>query len=348
MKLSIIVPVYNMAGDGKLNFCMDSLLAQDVRDYEIIAVDDASTDDSLAVLREYEAKHPDKVRVIASPENRRQGGAKNLGLRAVRGEWVGFIDSDDWISPDYYSKLLAKAEETGADIVACNYNITYEHSFKVGDVIRSNSPEQAGVLDEEKRGRLILSPGSMVTKIYKYSIFYDNGLWFPEGMFYEDNCTGPLTLLYAQHFEYIDEPGYFYFQHAASTVHHVSISKCNDRLTTMEYLMDECYKRGFLEEFPLELEYRFTEIFYVNTLFTYMLGVPFLKRRLSYVKALRDGIMAYFPEFATNPYFEERQDEEVRRLTAMHVKTPLKFYWYYTLLTAYRSVRKKIAGDKKK
>lgn len=85
MKLSVIVPVYNMASDGKLKYCLDSLVNQTVSDYEIIAVDDCSTDDSLAVLRSYEAQYPDRFLVIASPENRKQGGAKNLGLARARG-----------------------------------------------------------------------------------------------------------------------------------------------------------------------------------------------------------------------------------------------------------------------
>lgn len=123
MKLSIIVPVYNMAAEGKLQFCMDSLVNQRISDYEIIAVDDASTDNSLEILREYEADYPQKVRVITYSENRRQGGAKNEGLKAAVGEWIGFIDSDDWIAPDFYGKLLAKAEETGADMVGCDYSL---------------------------------------------------------------------------------------------------------------------------------------------------------------------------------------------------------------------------------
>ena len=72
MKLSIIVPVYNMAKEGLLQFCMESLLNQTIDNYEIIAVDDASTDNSLEVLREYEQNHPGLVKVIASPQNRRQ------------------------------------------------------------------------------------------------------------------------------------------------------------------------------------------------------------------------------------------------------------------------------------
>ena len=94
MKLSIIVPVYNMAADGKLEYCLDSLAAQTIKDYEVIAVDDASTDNSLEILRAYEKKYPGKFRAVHSEENKRQGGAKNIGLSLAKGEWIGFIDSD--------------------------------------------------------------------------------------------------------------------------------------------------------------------------------------------------------------------------------------------------------------
>ena len=76
MRLSVIVPVYNMEADGKLAYCMDSLVNQTISDYEIIAVDDASTDGSLSVLREYEKNYPGKVKVLALQENHRQGGAR--------------------------------------------------------------------------------------------------------------------------------------------------------------------------------------------------------------------------------------------------------------------------------
>lgn len=78
MRLSIIVPVYNMVAEGKLDFCIQSLLNQTVEDYEIIAVDDKSTDTSLAALRVWEEKFPEKIKVIASPENRRQGEQRTL------------------------------------------------------------------------------------------------------------------------------------------------------------------------------------------------------------------------------------------------------------------------------
>ena len=132
MKLSIIVPVYNMASDGKLNYCLDSLAAQTISDYEVITVDDASTDESFSILLEYEKKYPGKFKAVHSEVNKRQGGAKNIGLSLAKGEWIGFIDSDDWILPTMYEKLIGRAEETGADMVGCDYCLTDEHSMKIG------------------------------------------------------------------------------------------------------------------------------------------------------------------------------------------------------------------------
>lgn len=113
MKLSIIVPVYNMAAEKKLEYCLDSLVGQTVTDYEIIAVDDCSTDESWEILQNYEKRFPEKFHAVHLSVNRHQGGAKNVGLKMAQGEWIGFIDSDDWITPDMYERLIGKAEETG-------------------------------------------------------------------------------------------------------------------------------------------------------------------------------------------------------------------------------------------
>ena len=179
MKLSVIVPVFNMASDDKLKWCMDSLVGQTISDYEIIAVDDCSTDDSLSILQNYEKRYPGKVVVIASPDNRKQGGAKNLGLSVAKGDWIGFIDADDWVCADFYEKLLNKAEETGADMVGCDYHLTPEHSMKIGQIVHNNTPEQAGVLNEEKYRSLILDGGSLVVKIYRRHIILDYPNRFP-------------------------------------------------------------------------------------------------------------------------------------------------------------------------
>lgn len=337
MKLSVIVPVYNMAAEGKLKFCMDSLVNQTVDDYEILAVDDGSTDNSLELLREYERRLPHRVKVITYPRNKRQGGAKNEGLKAARGEWVGFIDSDDWVTPDFYEKLLRKAEETGADLVGCDYNLVSEHTFEVGEIIQNNTPEQTGALDREKHGSLLMRMGSMVVKIYRRRVIVDNGLDFPEGIFYEDNCAGPLWSLYFTHFEKLEEPLYYYYQHQVSTVHHISEEKCRDRMKAAVLLYEQCKARGFLEEYGRELEYRFTELYYVNTLFSYMAGMK--RPKLSFVRELGAGVRERFPGFGQNPYYRKNTGGEEQRLIALQQKSDLAFYLWYRLKRFVRKLR---------
>ena len=323
MQLSIIVPVYNMAADGKLNFCLDSLINQTITDYEIIAVDDCSTDNSLDIIKEYESKYPDKFRAIHSPVNKRQGGAKNIGIREAKGEWIGFIDSDDWITPDFYERLLNRAAETGADCVGCDYSRVDHHTFEVGIVEHNNKPEQSGVLDYEKRKSLILDVGSLVIKIYKRQFILENELFFPEHIFYEDNAVGKSYVILNKHFEYIDEPLYYYYQHGDSTVHTFSESRCEDRMAAARIMIEQAKKFDYYDEFLPELEYTFTVLHYINTLFTYMVGVR--PTKLSYVKKMGDELRAYFPDFQKNAYYIERTHPEEKKLIAMQQKSTLQF-----------------------
>lgn len=337
MKLSIIVPVYNMVAGGKLEYCLNSLLSQTVEDYEIIAVDDKSTDNSLDVLREYEEKYSPQFKVIASPENKRQGGAKNLGLEIASGEWIGFVDSDDWISSDMYAKLLQKAKETGADIVGCDYLQTDTLGKEEGIPVPNNLEEQTGVLDIEKYKSLILTPGSMVIKIYRRELFFEHNLRFPEKIFYEDNAIGALPLLYAKHFERVDEALYFYYQHSGSTVHTITLDRCHDRIRAAEIFLEECKTRSFYADFKDEIDYTVFELGYCNTIFSHLQTTRIPSYR--FASEMRKFLQKTVPEYADNPYYISRQDAEKKKLVKMHMKNVLLFLIYYKLLYLYRKIR---------
>lgn len=339
MTLSIIVPVFNMAAEGKLEYCLDSLVNQTITDYEIIAVDDCSTDNSLEILRSYEVSYSSKFKVIASPVNRKQGGAKNLGLEQAKGDWIGFIDSDDWVTPDFYEKLLNSAKETGADIAGCDYHLTYEHSMKIGQVVHNNKPEQAGSLNKEKYRSLILDSGSLVVKIYKRHIIFDYPNRFPEHIFYEDNAISNSWMLRAKRFAYLQEPLYYYYQHDTSTVHTITKERCEDRMEAARVMVREAREFNFLEEYYPEIESSFTTLFYVNTLFSYMAGVK--KKEFGFIRELGKEMKETFPGFMENPYYQERVHEEERRLIRMQMKSTLYFMIYYQLLWSYRKLRKK-------
>lgn len=326
-----------MAGDGKLAYCLDSLLAQTVQDFEIIAVDDCSTDDSWQILQEYAKQFPKQIRIYRHDSNKRQGGARNTGLSHACGDWVGFVDSDDWIDPRMYEKLLKKAKETGADVVGCDYNLTTQQSMQVGRIVQNNTLAQTGVLDEEKYADLLMRAGSMVIKVYRRDVIEQNQLRFPENTFYEDNCAGPVWMLHFKHFEKVEEPLYYYYQHEGSTVHSVTEERCRNRMDTALQLLEQCERYGYAEKYPAELEFRFTELYYYNTLFSYMMGSQ--KVRLAFLKELRTGMQSRFPKFQQNFHYLKNYDEEQKRLVKYHMQNPLLFLIYYRMLNFYRRIR---------
>lgn len=341
MKLSIIVPVYNMASDGKLEFCLDSLLNQTLEDYEVIAINDASTDNSLEILQQYQKKYPEKLVVDSLKENHRQGGAKNLGLSLSRGDFIGFVDSDDWVTLNCFERLLDKAKETGADVVACDFCYVYEHTMNPTDRVPCNLSEQVGELTHERKASLFMNPGALVTKIYQRNLLFDEPFAFPEHMFFEDNATGIELLRRAKHFEYIPEPMYFYYQHNASTVHVITMERCNDRLEAMRIMYKYASEKGYLEEFYDEIEYKFTNLFYQNTLFSYMQGTP--KTDMGFVRRMGKEMRTVFPDFQKNKYYVELVHPEEKKLMKMQQKSTVWFVLYYKALNAYRKFRKKLA-----
>lgn len=341
MKLSIIVPVYNMVAGGKLEYCLDSLLGQSIQDYEIIAVDDASTDESWQMLERYHRQYPDKLVIHSLPENVRQGGAKNKGISLSKGEFLGFVDSDDWVTPDCYEKLLKKAEETGADVVGCDFAYVYEHTMEPAKWVPCNLPEQVGELEHDKMASMLLNPGGLVSKIYKRELFFCAPFAFPERMFYEDNATGIELLRRAKHFEYVQEPMYFYYQHAASTVHEINMNKLNDRLEAMRIMYRYAKEGGYLEEFYPELEYKFVNLFYQNTLFSHMQCSK--RTNFKFVRNMGREMKEYFPDFQSNTYYVERVHPEEKKMMKLQQRSTLLFVMYYRALWLYRRMRKKLA-----
>ena len=355
MKLSVIVPVYNMIEGGRLAFCLDSLLNQTLpeENFEIIAIDDCSTDRSYELLREYAGKYPSRFVVRKTPKNLRQGGAKNMGLSLARGEWIGFVDSDDFVAPSFYETLLVVAEAEDADVAGCDLYRTRTHSFDAGyEIIHNNREEQDGVLSVEKKQSLILDGGFLPAKIFRrHIIFGDSDLFlqsgknnradvFPENMFYEDNVVAPLWMLRAARFSYVQEPLYYYYQSEHSTTNTVTTDRLHERMRAANMMLERAEREGFFAKYHSEFEYRFTHLFYINTLFSAM-QTKGLEECYSFTESLLRDMDRRFPNFDVNPYYIERTPEEEKKLIAMQRQSHRKFYLYYRALWAYRHAFRK-------
>lgn len=184
MKISIIVPVYNV--EKYLRKCIDSIINQSFRDIEIILVNDGSTDNSGTICDEYK-KIDHRISVI----HKKNGGlssARNEGLKVSQGEYIGFIDSDDWIESDYYELLFNGIINNKADI-----SVVQLTKVKDYDKIEFTTEAHKNwtVLDTSEAMKMLFSSNkigySAVNKLYKRELF--SNTYYPEGMLMEDKAT---------------------------------------------------------------------------------------------------------------------------------------------------------------
>ena len=221
MKLSIIVPVYNVL--PYIRQCLDSLVGQTAGDYEILLVDDGSTDGTAAVLEEYRDRYPELIK-LRRVDNGGQGRARNFAIPEARGEFLGFIDSDDSIAPDMYEKLVAKAEETGADVVVCDWLARYDDG-------------REETLPACVQEHPLASAGSACNKIFRRELVGETR--FPVGLWYEDFYFSALMLIRANKIEYVREPLYIYRRHQDSTMRNNNSAKNLDMLKIMDMLSEQ-------------------------------------------------------------------------------------------------------------
>lgn len=220
MKLSIIVPVYNVL--PYIRQCLDSLINQTLEDYEILLVDDGSTDGTAAVLEEYRDRYPELIR-LRRVDNGGQGRARNFAIPEARGKFLGFIDSDDSIAPDMYEKLIARAEETGADVAVCDWLARYDDG-------------REEVLPACVQEHPLAAAGSACNKVFRRELVGD--IRFPVGLWYEDFYFSALMLIRANKIEYVKEPLYIYRMHQASTMRNNNSAKNLDLLKIMDMLAE--------------------------------------------------------------------------------------------------------------
>ena len=179
-KVSVIIPVYNT--EALLPRCLESVVAQTLSDIEIICVDDGSTDGSLRLLNEWAARDS-RIRVIHQ-SNGRQGKARNAGMAIAKGEYIGFIDSDDYIPVEYFERLYEAAKEVGADMAICG--IVKQKPLGNKRVIGFERNE---IFDTAAEKFMVCScPPNFhpVNKLYRRAMLDSIELRFAEGVQYED------------------------------------------------------------------------------------------------------------------------------------------------------------------
>ncbi len=237
--VSVIVPFYNV--EKYIRRCMLSLINQESEySYEILAVDDGSTDGSADIVKQLAAEN-DKIRII-SQENGGVSAARNTGVLHAVGEYVAFVDSDDYVSPFYIERLCESAEQYDSDIVCCNYRNTNEDGSSGLDNFLVH---RCGCFDGKTVFRAVLRDITVRSyvwnKLFRRTLFTGNNITFPLGMNFEDFAIMPQLFYHAGKVSFISDTLYYYAHRKGSIIG--SISKRDVR----NYLQAYASIRNFME-----------------------------------------------------------------------------------------------------
>ncbi|MBQ6486346.1 glycosyltransferase family 2 protein [Candidatus Saccharibacteria bacterium] len=247
LKLSIIIPVFNV--EEYLKECLDSILAQKNRGIEIILVENYSSDKSYEICKDYKEKFPKVIKVFRT----KKWGAsavRNYGVKKASGEYLWFIDSDDWIEKGAIEKVLGKVEKKEADVVCISVRRVYEDG-------RTNILTAVNPKEKNWKERYIMYGFPPFQNIYRKD-FWAKNFEFPEGIIHEDMAILSTVILYTEKISAIDEVIYNYRQRKNSVLHQEGWNPHSlDIFKALGILYGKFNEKGMLERYKAEIEYFF-------------------------------------------------------------------------------------------
>ena len=209
MKLSVIVPIYNV--EEYLERCLESLISQTYQDFHVLLVNDGSLDGSREIALKYVQAFPNRFTLL----DKKNGGlsdARNYGIEHASGDYLAFIDSDDYVDSSMFAEMIELAEQEDADIVACDMLYEYEDGSSkyssAGEFLIGNAKEDLSLIDINN---------SACNKLFRSNLF--RNIRFPVGKLYEDLFIVPILIFRANKVVRVDKAFYHYLQRSGSIVH---------------------------------------------------------------------------------------------------------------------------------
>lgn len=290
-KLSIIVPVYGV--EKYIDKCLDSLVKQSLKEIEIIVVNDGTKDNSQKIIDKYVKKYPDKIKSYIK-ENGGQGSARNYGLKKATGEYIGYVDSDDFVEKDMYKKLYDKAKENNYDIVVCgNYNVSEDYQNKNIDAFINNYNTD---LENIFFGKM-----AVWNKIYKRDILIKNKLEFKEKVWYEDLAFTLKAIMNSNTFAFIDEPLYDYLIREGSTMNNSNVQRNLEILDAFDDILSYI-KHNKKEEYFDKVEFLAIDHIYISAIVRILKANADNKIKKETVNELICYMNKNFPNYKNNKY----------------------------------------------
>lgn len=299
-KLSIIIPIYNV--EEYLRKCLDSVINQTYKNLEIICINDGSPDNSYKILEEYSNK--DSRIVVITQKNKGVAAARNQGLLKATGDFITFVDPDDWIELDYYETALNALTKNEVDVFCCgiydeyeNRTVKRENKLPVKEIITDKNEFLTYIFKRESYKNFC---GYIWNKVYKSNLF--ENVKFDETLYVgEDLLVSVELALKANTYFYTNSAYYHYLQRDSSAVHSVDLIKRETLLTAYTEILDLLYKYKINQETIIWIK-RFRTYHASN-----LAEIAISQNNSVKLDKYKNEIKKYLPEYVeTNSEFPDR------------------------------------------
>lgn len=301
-KVSVIVPVYEV--EDYLERCLNSLVNQTLEDIEILIINDGSPDNSQSIIDKYKEKYSEKI-ISISIENQGVANARNLGLDHASGEYVGFVDSDDFVELSMFEDLYKKAKEEKSDVVVSGFTKLYTASsrnFQLGDT------DLYGKSLRESPGILVAGVPYLWNKIFKRELIEKNRLRFHNFRIFEDLLFSYECYFYAECISKYDRPLYFYRARRQGSATNSFNERFFDIFQVMNILIDIAKKTG---QFDILEEYlTYTALNHMIIRWETKVKEEELDKKERFFKESFNYIEKEFPSYKNHSLYFERYPEK--------------------------------------
>ena len=317
-KVSVIIPCYNV--EIFIDRAVTSMLKQTIGfdNIEVIMVNDCSTDNTLQKLKEYEAKYPDSIMLISLEQNVKQGAARNIAVQYATGEYVCYMDADDYLVPKALEKLYRAAKENRAEITGYLFKYVYEGEHDDIRSTKSDKPNEMVVINNDfDRINFVLSDKIIRgcwNKLYEREFILKNNLKYAEGIFDEESLfTYPAYMLVKRYY-LLNEYLYRYYQNKESTCYSLSMDPIHrdDNATCWLQVYYTLKEKGIIDKYPKEMEIAFIyNYFFRSFMYSSRRNHKYTAAR---VKEMQNTVHELFPDYRTNPYRDKEPTGLIERM----------------------------------
>ncbi len=322
IKVSIIVPFYNV--ENYIEKCLQSLVSQTLEDIEILLVNDGSKDGSENIAKQYINKYSNKIRYLEK-DNGGLSDARNYAIPYAKGEYIAFLDSDDYVESNMYEEMYNKAKKEDLDYVECNF--LWEYPDKV--------LESKGKLYKSKKEMFVYTRVVAWNKLIKREIIQKNHIIFPKGYRYEDVEFFYKILPHIQTYGIVEKPFIHYVQRENS-ISNVQNTRTKEIIEVLEHVI-EYYKTNHLfTEYEKEIEYTYTRYILCSSMLRTVMIENKMERK-AIIHLTWKSLNEQFPSWRKNTYLKEKG------LKNLYMKTVNNFTLkIYTSLARLKFVRDKL------